>query len=63
MDQPTLQTCHKNMPIRDHNRADTDPASAPFWLNSGMSAKYIKITFWFNFLQRVNLQLEFISCS
>ena len=35
----------QNMPIRDHNRADTDPASAPFWLSSGMSAKYIKLRF------------------
>ena len=33
----------QNMPVRDHNRADTDPASAPFWLSSGMSAKYIKL--------------------
>ena len=35
----------RNMPIRDYNRADTDPALAPFWFSSGMSAKYIKITF------------------
>ena len=35
----------QNMPVRDHNRADTDPASAPFWLSSGMSAKYIELRF------------------
>ena len=53
------------MPVRDHNRADTDPASAPLWLSSGMSAKYIKLRFpnktknpthRFNFYNDKNLQ-------
>ena len=56
----------QNMPIRDNNRADTDPASAPFWLSSGMSAKYIKLrfpkknkkTYGFNFLQRDKQNLQ-----
>ena len=55
----------KSMPVRDHNRADTDPASAPLWLSSGMSAKYIKLrfpnktknpTYRFNFYNEKNLQ-------
>ena len=40
-----LANIPQNMPIRDHNRADTDLASAPFWLSSGMSAKYIRLRF------------------